>query len=142
MFWALCNAEVIEQQGLRAHHVGDADHRERQPPRLAGLRIDLAGPARAHAAPQHVDAENAVAVGVERLAAADHDFPPPRLAGDRMRFGDELIAGQRMAHDDDVGFVGVELAVHLIGDGEIAQFGAAVELQRPLKTQPHPVTGH
>ena len=64
------------------------------------------------------------------LAGADHRLPPARLAGDRMRIGDVLVAGQRVADQDGVGALRVERAVGLIGDRERAEIDPAVEPQR------------
>jgi len=47
-----------------------------------------------------------------------------------MDVGDVLIAGQRMADQNGVGTVGIELAIDLIGDLERRQIDAAIELQR------------
>ena len=111
------NAEMIEQPRLRPHHVGDGDDRELEPVRAPGRRVDRARPGRAHAAADHVRADDEEAIGVDRLARADHDLPPARLAGDRMGVGDMLVAGQRMTDQHEVRLGGVERAVGLIGHG-------------------------
>ena len=100
------------------------------PHSLAGGGIGRGRPGRAHAAADHVAADDEVAVGVERPAGTDHGLPPAGLAGDRMHIGDMLIAGQRMADQDGVGAVGIEFAIGLIGDLERRQIDAAIELQR------------
>ena len=92
------DAEMIEQHGLRPHHVADGDDREVEAPGLAGLRIGRGRAGRAHAAADHIRADHEIALGVDRLAGADHGFPPAGLLGDRMHAGDVLIAGQRMAN--------------------------------------------
>ena len=56
--------------------------------------------------------------------------PPAGLAGDRMRLGGILIAGQRVADQDRVAALRVERAVGLIGDRERAEIDAAIEAQR------------
>ena len=75
--------------------------REAVGPAGRGVGLDRAGGA--HAAAEHVGADHEVALGVERPAGADHQLPPAVLAGDRMRLGGELVAGQRMADQDRVG---------------------------------------
>ena len=124
------DAQTIEQHGLRAHHVGNGDDRKIQPPQFAGGRIGRGRPGRAHAAADHIGADDEVAVGVERTAGADHGLPPARLAGHRMHVGDVLIAGQRMADQNGVGTVGVEFAIGLVGDLERREIDAAIERQR------------
>ena len=126
---------MIEQRCLRAHHVGDGDHREAQVPRLAGRRIARQRTGGAHAAAQHVGADQEVARGIEHLARPDHALPPALLAGHRMLLDDELIAGQRVADQDGVGLVGVQRAVGLVGHAIGAEIDAAVELERPLGAQ-------
>ena len=86
-----------------------------------GGRIDRARPGRAHAAADHVGAEHEIAVGVDRLAGADHGLPPAGLAGDGMDVGDVLVAGQRMTDENEIRLAGVERAVGLVGDGERAR---------------------
>ncbi len=112
----LLDAEMVDEALLRPHHVGDGDEREGQAPGLAGRRIDLGRAARSHAAAEHVGADEEIAFGVEHLAGPDENVPPAGLAGDRVRLGDILVAGQGMADEDRVGAVGVELAIGLIGD--------------------------
>ena len=124
------DAEAIEQHGLRAHHVGNGDDRKIQPPHFAGGRIGRGRPGRAHAAADHIGADDEVAVGIERAAGADHGLPPAGLAGDRMHIVDVLVAGQRMADQDGVGAVGVEFAIGLVGDLERGEIDAAIERQR------------
>ena len=98
----LLDAEMVDQLLLRAHHVGDGDDRKVEAPGLAGRGVDLRRPGRAHAAAQHVGADQEIALGVEHLARPDQHVPPARLAGDRMRLGDILVAGQRVADQDGV----------------------------------------
>ncbi len=124
------DAQPVQQHGLRAHHVGNGDDREIQPPQFAGGRIGRGRPGRAHAAADHVAADDEVTVGIERAARADHRLPPAWLAGHRMHIGDVLVAGQRMADQDGVGAVGVEFAIGLVGDLERGEIDAAIERQR------------
>ena len=125
----------IDQHGLRAHHVGNGDDREIQSPQLAGRGIGRGRPGRAHAAADHVGADDEVAVGVERPARADHGLPPAGLAGHRVHVVDMLVAGQRMADQDGVGAIGVELAIGLVGDLERREIDAAIELQRLIDAE-------
>ena len=124
------DAQTVEQHGLRAHHVRNGDDRKIQPPQFAGGGIGRRRPGRAHAAADHIGADDEVAVGVERTAGADHGLPPAGLAGHRMHVGDVLIAGQRMADQNGVGAVGVEFAIGLVGDLERREIDAAIERQR------------
>ena len=70
---------------------------------LAGRRVGRGRTGRAHAAAEDVGADDEEAVGVDRLAGADHQLPPAGLAGDRIDVGDMLVAGQRMADQHGVG---------------------------------------
>ena len=124
------DAEAIEQHCLGPHHVRYRDDRKIQSPHFAGGGIGRCGPGRAHAAADHIGANDEVAVGVQRAAGTDHGFPPAGLAGHRMDVGDVLIAGQRVADQNGVGTVGIELTIDLIGDLEWRQIDAAIELQR------------
>ena len=106
-----------------------------QPPHLAGGRIGRGRTGRAHAAADHVRADDEIVVGIERPAGTDHGLPPAGLAGDRMHIGDMLIAGQRMADQNGVGAVGIELAIGLVGDLERRKIDAAIELQRLIRAE-------
>ena len=127
--------EPVEQHGLRAHHVGNGDDGKVQPPGLAGGRIGRGRAGRAHATADHVRTDDEVFVGVERPAGTDHDFPPAGLAGQRMHVGDVLIQRQRVADQDGVGAIGVQLAIGLIGDLERREIDAAIELQRLIDAE-------
>ncbi len=106
-------------------------------PGLAGRRIGRGRPGRAHAAADHVRADDEIAVGVDRPARPDHGLPPARLAGDRMDVGDVLVAGQRMADQDRVAALGVERAVGLVGDLERREIDAGIEPQRLVGPEAH-----
>ena len=70
------DAEMIDQERLRAHHVGDGDDRKVEAVGLACFRIDGRGARRAHAAAKDIRTNNEKPVGVERPAWADHCLPP------------------------------------------------------------------
>ena len=67
--------------------------------------------------------------GVDGFAGADEGFPPAAFAGDGVLAGDVLIAGQSMADQDGVRFVGVQLAVGFVGDREWGDVAAAVQAE-------------
>ncbi len=58
------DAQAVEQHGLRTHHVRNRDDRKIQSPQFAGGRVGRRRPGRAHAAADHVHANDEVAVGV------------------------------------------------------------------------------
>src|SRR6185503_16309784 len=101
----------------------------------ASGRIDLARAGRAHAGAQHIDADHKIAIGVDRLAGSDHRLPPPRLAGDGVGFGNELIPGQGVADEDGIGALSVEFAVSLISDGERPELGAGIKCEGLLASK-------
>ena len=90
------DAEAVEEHRLGAHHVADRDHREVEAIGPVGQRIGRGRPGRPHAAADDVGADDEIAVGVDRLAGADHQIPPARLAGDRVGAG--AHAGRRSGH--------------------------------------------
>src|SRR3546814_15981800 len=63
------------------------------------------------------------------LAWPDDQLPPARLAGDRVRLGGELVAGQGMADADSIRLVRVQPAIGMVRDRERPEFRAAIELQ-------------
>ncbi len=112
------DAQTVDQHGLGADHVGDGDHGEIEAIGAAGRRVERGRSGGAHAAAEHIRADDEIFVGVEGFSRADQRRPPAGLAGQRMNVGDMLVAGQRMAEQDRVGLVGVQLAIGLVGDGE------------------------
>ena len=135
----LVDSQVIEQEPLRLHHVGDGHDREVEAPGFAGLGIEIGRTGCAHAAAQHIGADHEEAVAVQNAARPHHQRPPSSLAGHGMRFGGELVAGQGMANQDRVRLVGVELAIGLIGHRDWTQLRAAGQAQRSVLGQGHPV---
>jgi hypothetical protein len=106
-----------------------------QAPHLAGRGIDRGRPGRAHAATDDIGADDEVLARIERTARTNQCFPPTGLAGDGVHIGDMLVAGQRMADQDRVGAVRVELAIGLVGDLERRKIDPAVERQRLIGTE-------
>ena len=125
----LVNAEMVHQHGLGAHHVGNGHHRQVEPPGLARFRIDRGGTGAAHAAADHIRADDEIAVGIDRLAGTDHGLPPAGLAGDRMHIGHVLVARQGMADQHRIGLRRVQRSVGLVGDGERRQVDAGIHFQ-------------
>ena len=125
------DAKLVEQHRLGTHHVANGNDREIEAPRLAGLRIGRSRTGRAHAAADHVGADDEVTLGVDRLAGTDHRLPPAGFSGHRIGACNVMVAGQRVAEQYCVAAVGVERAVGLVGDLERRKIDAGVELQRP-----------
>ena len=63
-------------------------------------------------------------------AGTDQGLPPAGLAGHGMNIGDVLIAGQRVANQNGVGALGVELAIGLIGNLKWRKVDTAIKPQR------------
>jgi hypothetical protein len=129
------DAEMIDQERLRPHHVGDRHNRKIEAVGLACLRIDGRGARRAHASAKHIRANYEKAVRIERPARAHHGFPPTWSARDRVRVGDMLVAGQSVAKENGVGFRRVESAICLVGDGQRRQRGPRIHPQRGTGAQ-------
>jgi len=113
--------EHVQERALGPHHVRDSDHREVRAVWLARQRIGRRWPCCPAAAPQQVRGDHEKAVGIERLAGADHPVPPAEpLAGHAVAIlGPEPITGalfgrcrreacrvgvaaERVAHQNDV----------------------------------------
>src|SRR6185437_2314335 len=90
---------------------------------------------RAHAAAEHVRADDVKAVGIDGLAGADDVFPPARFAGNRVTARDILVGGQRMANQDRVRLCRIELAVSLVGYRERSQILLACQPQRRARVE-------
>ena len=124
------DAEVIDEQRLRPHHVGDGDDRKVESERIAGVGVDRRRASGAHAPAEDIRADDEEAVGVERKAGTDHRFPPAGPARHRMEVCDMLVGGQRMADEKGVRARRVEGAIGLIGDGERRESRARIHDQR------------
>ena len=120
--------KLVQQPALHLDHVADGDGREVAAVGLAGGGVDAAGAGGAAAAAQQVGADDEVAVGVNRLARADHDVPPAGIVL-LVVLGDVRVAADGVADQDGVVARGVELAVGLVGDGDAGELAA--QLQAP-----------
>ena len=124
----------LQQRNLRADHVADGDDREAH--RIGrAVRRRTARPGRAHAAAQHIGADDEEAVGIDRQARPDHAVPPAGLAGDRMRAGDMLVAAGRVADQNGVVARRAQRAIGLIGNLHELEALPAVERQRHCESQ-------
>ncbi len=126
----LVDAQPVDQHGLGAHHVADRHQRQVEAVGLSGYRIDRRRPRRAHAAADHVRADDEIAVGVDRPPGTDHGFPPAGLAGQRMTIGDMLVAGERMTDEHGVRFRRVERPIGLVGDRQRRERHARIHQER------------
>ena len=110
------DAEMVDQPRLGAHHVADGDHRQIEPLGLAGRRVGRGRAGGAHAAAEHIGADDEEAVGVDRPARADHGLHQPGLPVTGWGLAtcwSPVSAWQiRMALER----VGVQRAVGLVGD--------------------------
>ena len=148
------DAELVEERALRPHHVGDGDDGKIRPVGLAGRRIDGRRPGRPAAPSEEVRGDDEVAIGVERLAGADHAVPPaePLVARTVTIFGAEAVAracrrrrlreprgvrvaAQRVTDQDHVVACRRERPVGLVGDADRMQLAPAVEPERLRKVE-------
>ena len=133
----LANAEEVGEPRLRVHPVLDRDEREVGAPGFPGRRIRRQRPGRAEAAAEIVDPDDEEAVGVERLARADHVVPPADVVGLlRVVAGHVVRCIERVADEHGIGAVGIERAVRLVGEFELRQRPAAGERQRRVEARP------
>ena len=101
---------------------------------VAGSMAERAG--RAHAAAEHVDADDEVARRIERpCPARPGSSHQPSLPVTGCSSATNWSPRQRVADQDGVRLVGVERAVGLVGHAIGAELDAAVEPQRPLDAQ-------
>ncbi|MNV60208.1 hypothetical protein D3C71_1526630 [compost metagenome] len=128
------DAQPVEQPRLGIDPVLDGDHGEIRAVDAAGVRVLVHGPGRAKARSQVVDADHEEAVGIDRLARADHVVPPAlafRLVG--IHAGHMVGGVEGMAHQHRVRAVGVELAIGLVGEVVVVDRGTALQRQGLLE---------
>ena len=127
----LVDAEMIDQRHLRLHHVADGDDGKIQAPGFAGLGIDAGRSRRAHAAAEHVGADDKEAVGVDGLARSHHRLPPAGLAGNGMWARDVLVAGQGMRDENGIRLRPIQDAVGLVGNAVGGELPLGIQAQGP-----------
>ena len=104
----LTDAQSVGQPRLGSDDVTHGDHREVRPVavRLVGTRRCRArGPL---ASPEHVGTDHEPPLRVDGLARSDQVVPPTRCGMPVARWPRRMgVTGQRMAHQDGVGAIGV-----------------------------------
>jgi len=125
------DAQMVEQVGLRSHHVADGDDGEAKAIGRAAGRVDAGRAAAAVATAQYVATDDVVAVGVERLAGADAVVPPAGVGVvGGVAAGGVGAAAEGVEDEDGVAAVSVQTAVGLVGQRHRPQRRAALQLER------------
>ena len=123
------DAERLDKGALGADHVGNGDDGKTRPIGLAigglGRRAGCA-----HTAAEYIGRNDMEPVGIDSLARPDDTRPPSGTARDRVGRACKLIARQRVADKNDIGPVLIQRAPALIGDIDMFEGLAAIELQR------------
>ncbi|MNT39388.1 hypothetical protein D3C72_1756300 [compost metagenome] len=127
----LRDAQAIEQARLGVDPVLHCHHRKVCPVHLAGIGVDVHGPGRAKAGAEVVDADDEEFVGIDRLARPDHVVPPALALGLAFVAAGYMVrCVERMAHQNGVGPVGVQLAIGFESQVVIADGSATFEGER------------
>ena len=128
------DAEAVGQARLRIDPVLDRDHGEAGAVGLAGLRIDRSRAGGAEAAAGVVHADDEEAVGVQRLARADHVVPPADvLRLGRIVAGDVVRSVERVAHQHRIRLGRVQRAVGFVHQVVGVQHRAAPACERRIE---------
>src|SRR5215510_13545268 len=131
------DTEPVREPGLHLDPVLDGHDRKARAVRLAGLRIDRRRAGRAEAAAEVIHADHEEALGVERLARADHVVPPAdvvRVVGVEPR--DVVRRVQRVAHEHCIRARRIEPAIGLVEQAVLVDRRAALEPDRLGETHP------
>src|SRR5262245_20531717 len=126
---------MVEQHGLRAHHVADCNDRKIKAPWFACFRIRRRWPGGAHASTQNIRADHKIALGIDRPAGADHRFPPARFPRYRMHTGAVLVSCEGMTNQHGIRTLRVECAIGLEGNLEWREIDAGVEFERLISAK-------
>ncbi len=125
------DAEIIGEPCLRIDPILDGDDGKVRAPGLDRRRIDRRGTGRTEAAAQVVDADDEKPRRVDRLARSHHVVPPTFAVGlTGVCAGDMMRRVQRMADQNRVGPVRIELAIGLVHQLERGQDCARRERKR------------
>ena len=110
------DAEILHDLPRGFGDVLERKHREAHAIDLAGFGIDRRGSRGTEAAAERVHANDEVAIGVDRVFAADHILPPARR---RILDAGRHVGGRRQAREDQDGIISrlVELAPGFVGEG-------------------------
>ena len=114
------NAEPVEEESLRAHHVLDRRPWILRSVRLAGAWFDPRWRGGAVARAGDVRADDKVLAEIDALAVSDEAIPPSRalVVGIGVFSGRVGARRQGVADEDGVRFIGIQLAERLVPDRE------------------------
>ena len=87
------DAKMVDQQGLRTHHIADGQHRKICAIGARAIGLLALRPGRARATADDVRANNEISIGVDNFASADEVNPPTGFAAQRIFARDVLVHG-------------------------------------------------
>ena len=123
------DAELGGERPLDCDLVLHGDDREAGPVR-ASVRSPRARPCGALAAPEHVRADDEVAVGVDRRPGPDDRTPPSRARMSGLdRTAHVRVTAQGVQDEHRVGGSGIELTPGLVGDRHLVEAAAGFKVQ-------------
>ena len=116
----MCNAQMIEDDLLGVDHVLDRRPGISRSVWMTAVRIDRGRRGGSEARAGQVDADDEVLLEVDALAVADQSIPPsgPIILQVGVFARGVSTGGQRVADEDRVGSIGIQLAERLVSDVE------------------------
>jgi len=122
--------QACDERPVHGDEIAHIEQRKVEPPGLARCRVDRTRPGAALTAAEQIGRDDEPAVGVDRLARADHGVPPARVLVSFVPARRVRVAGQGMADVDRIAGVRIERSVRLVGNHHLVQLVAAHQRQR------------
>ena len=146
------DAKVPQEPYLGIDHVGKSHAGKRRSVRLAGRGVDGRRPGGSITAPEVVRRDDEELGGVEGFARPDESVPPPDLAfvvpyhleagwAYQIETGGVLAPTESVKQQDGVGAIRVQLAVRLVGNGDLVEDAAGPQHERVVRRPEGEQTG-